>query len=59
MANRFVLNETSYFGKRAREELAGEINKRGSKANNLEITNRVIDIKTILEDIREQVQNIE
>ena len=31
----------------------------GSKANNLEITNRVIDIKTILEDIREQVQNIE
>ena len=31
MANRFVLNETSYFGKRAREELAGEINKRGFK----------------------------
>ena len=30
-----------------------------AKANNLEITNRVVDIKTILEDIREQIQNIE
>ena len=29
MAERFVLNETSYFGKGAREELAGEIRKRG------------------------------
>ena len=28
-------------------------------ANNLEITNGVIDIKTELEDIREQIQNIE
>ena len=29
MSTRFVLNETSYFGKGAREELAGEIKKRG------------------------------
>ena len=29
MAERFVLNETSYFGKGAREELAVEIKKRG------------------------------
>ena len=29
MAVKFVLNETSYFGKGAREELAGEIQKRG------------------------------
>ena len=29
--NRFVLNETSYFGKGAREELPGEIQKRGFK----------------------------
>ena len=29
MSVRFVLNETSYFGKGAREELAGEIKKRG------------------------------
>ena len=31
MAEKFVLNETSYFGKGAREELAGEIRKRGFK----------------------------
>ena len=29
MSTKFVLNETSYFGKGAREELAGEIKKRG------------------------------
>ena len=31
MAVKFVLNETSYFGNGAREELAGEIQKRGFK----------------------------
>lgn len=31
MSTRFVLNETSYFGKGSREELAGEIKKRGFK----------------------------
>lgn len=31
MSMKFVLNETSYFGKGAREELAGEIQKRGFK----------------------------
>ena len=31
MAQKFVLNETSYFGKGAREELPGEIQKRGFK----------------------------
>ena len=31
MPTKFVLNETSYFGKGAREELAGEIQKRGFK----------------------------
>lgn len=41
------------------QEMNRETNTIGSKANNLEITNGVIDIKTILEDIREQVQNIE
>ena len=41
------------------QEMNRETNTIGSKANNLEITNRVVDIKTILEDIREQVQNIE
>ena len=31
MSEKFVLNETSYFGKGARNELAGEIKKRGFK----------------------------
>lgn len=31
MAERFVLNETSYFGKGAREELPGEITRRKFK----------------------------
>lgn len=41
------------------QEMNRETNTIGSKANNLEITNEVIEIKTILEDIREQIQNIE
>lgn len=41
------------------QEMNRETNTIGSKANNLEITNRVVDVKTILEDIREQIQNIE
>ena len=41
------------------QEMNRETNTIGSKANNIEITNGVIDIKTELEDIREQIQNIE
>ena len=41
------------------QEMNRETNTIGSKANNLEITNGVIDIKTQLEDVREQIQNIE
>lgn len=41
------------------QEMNRETNTIGSKANSLDITNLVIDIKTKLEDIREQVQNIE
>ena len=41
------------------QEMNRETNTIGSKANNLEITNRVVDIKTLLEDVREQIQNIE
>lgn len=41
------------------QEMNRETNTIGSKANNLEITNGVIDIKTEIEDIIEQVQNIE
>ena len=31
MSTRFMLNETSYFGRGAREELAGELKKRNFK----------------------------
>ncbi len=41
------------------QEMNRETNTIGSKANCLEITNRVIEIKTEIENIREQVQNIE
>ena len=36
-----------------------ESNTIGSKANDINITNIVIDIKNLIEKIREQVQNIE
>ena len=41
------------------QEMNREINTIGSKSNCLEITNLVIELKTELEDVREQVQNIE
>ncbi len=41
------------------QEMNRETNTIGSKANKLEITDRVVAIKTILEDIREQIQNVE
>lgn len=41
------------------QEINREVNTIGSKANCLEITNRVIEVKTEVENIREQIQNIE
>lgn len=41
------------------QEMNREVNTIGSKSGSLEITNLVIDIKTQLEDIREQIQNVE
>ncbi len=41
------------------QEINREVNTIGSKANCLDITNRVIEIKTEVENIREQIQNIE
>lgn len=41
------------------QEMNREVNTIGSKANCLEITNCVIELKTEIENIREQVQNIE
>ena len=41
------------------QEINRETNTIGSKANSLEITNLVVDLKTEIENIREQIQNIE
>lgn len=41
------------------QEMNREINTIGSKSGCLEITNLVIEVKTELEDVREQIQNIE
>lgn len=57
-----LTNENIAIGKKLDfliQEMNRETNTIGSKANNLEITNLVVDIKTELENIREQVQNIE
>lgn len=57
-----LLNSNEAIGKKLdfiTQEMNRETNTIGSKANNLEITNEVIDIKTQLENIREQIQNIE
>ena len=57
-----LLNSDEAIGKKLDfiiQEMNRETNTIGSKANNLEITNGVIDIKTEIENIREQVQNIE
>ena len=57
-----MLEETKPIGKKMDfliQEMNRETNTTGSKSGSLEITNTVINIKTELEDIREQVQNIE
>ncbi len=57
-----LLNSEGAIGKKLDfiiQEMNRETNTIGSKANNLEITNDVIDVKTELENIREQIQNIE
>lgn len=57
-----LINEDKPIGKKMDfliQEMNRETNTIGSKSNKLEITNLVVDIKTELEDIREQIQNIE
>jgi uncharacterized protein (TIGR00255 family) len=41
------------------QEMGREINTIGSKANDAEISRHVVDIKSALERIREQIQNVE
>ena len=62
--NQFVelLNVDGPIGKKLDfivQEMNRETNTIGSKANSLDITNLVIEVKTEIENIREQIQNIE
>ena len=41
------------------QEVNREINTIGSKVSDLDLTRQVVEMKSILETIREQVQNIE
>ena len=41
------------------QELNREANTIGSKSNDLDVTRRVVDIKSEIEKIREQIQNME
>ena len=41
------------------QEMNREVNTIGSKANSINISKVVIELKTEIEDVREQIQNIE
>ncbi|MEI6157194.1 MAG: YicC/YloC family endoribonuclease [Atribacterota bacterium] len=41
------------------QEMNREVNTIGSKSGNIDISSQVIDLKTVLEKMREQVQNVE
>ena len=59
---RELINKNEPVGKKLDfliQEMNREVNTMGSKSGSIVITNCVIDLKTILEDIREQIQNIE
>lgn len=59
---RELINKDEPVGKRLDfliQEMNREVNTIGAKSGNIEITNSVVELKTVLEDIREQVQNIE
>lgn len=57
-----VLNEEDNVGRKLdfiAQEMNREANTILSKANDLEVTNKAIDLKTEIEKVREQIQNIE
>ena len=59
---RTLLDEKDPIGKKADfiiQEMNRETNTMGSKSGSIDIINLVIKIKTQIEDIREQIQNIE
>ncbi|HKL98744.1 MAG TPA: YicC/YloC family endoribonuclease [Mobilitalea sp.] len=59
---KLALNESENVGRKLdfiAQEMNREANTILSKANDLEVTNKAIDLKTEIEKIREQIQNIE
>ena len=57
-----ILEENGSIGRKLDfliQEFNREINTIGSKVGDIEITNNVVEIKTELEKIREQIQNLE
>ena len=57
-----ALNESDNVGRKLdfiAQEMNREANTILSKANDLEVTNKAIDLKTEIEKVREQIQNIE
>lgn len=57
-----ILNETVPVGRKLDfliQEMNREVNTIGSKSNDLEITSAIVEAKSEIEKIREQVQNIE
>lgn len=57
-----ILNEKAPVGRKLDflvQEMNREVNTIGSKSNDIEITNIIVDLKSEIEKIREQIQNIE
>lgn len=57
-----ILNETAPVGRKLDfliQEMNREVNTIGSKSNDLEITGAIVEAKSEIEKIREQIQNIE
>lgn len=57
-----IVNDTAPVGRKLDflvQEMNREVNTIGSKSNDLEITNCAVDLKSEIEKIREQIQNIE
>ena len=58
---RKILAEEETVGKKMDflvQEINREVNTTGSKANDIEITSRVLTMKNLIEEIREQIQNL-
>jgi len=59
---RKILSENDAVGRKLdflAQEMNREINAIGSKANDIAISSAVVELKSELEKIREQIQNIE